>query len=360
MGKAEKGSVLVMVMVTMAALLILGVVLANTGSAEILGTSRQEQKMKAFYLARSGAEAVASSIIKDPALAGSISGKESDPKDLGGGTFKVKVVPSGDDLLLTATGKFRRAEETISLTLKKSNVSLETLFDKVIFTNGDLDISANNAHVYGDVESKGKITGEPEMNQATGEPYETIQYSEKVYPSPSFPDISYTRNKPLNNVIDRDCHYQEIVANNEEITVRTDGKDIQVIADKVDIKGKLTIKGGGRLLLFVAGDAEFKTPSVSSAGSLYIFMQDGSTITLQGNAGKDENFYGYIYAPTATVIMNSAQTEIHGGIIADRLVKNEGSDDFQGTLYYHEETEVDPDDFVSIISLPSYQRSVWE
>lgn len=361
MRKAEKGSVLVMVMVTMAALLILGVVLANTGSAEILGTSRQEQKMKAFYLARSGAEAVASSIIKDPGLAGTISDQGfSDPKDLGGGNFKVKVEPSGADrLLITSTGKFRRAEETVTLILDRANVGVDLLFDRVIFSNNDLNISHNNADVTGDIESRGSIIGKQKIENKG---YKAYENSTRVYPPPIFPsDIDPTNNKleagnGTKNIYG-DGYYKTISTGpNGAIKVYTNGGDIRVVAETVDIKGDLQVVDGGRLLLFVHGDATFQTPHSATAGSLIVFMLGNGTATIQAHGW----FNGYIYAPDATVNLNSGAV-VHGAVIAKQLVK--GSDNkFQGTLVHIEGMEgvpVELEPYIPDIGDVSYQRGDW-
>jgi len=368
MGDREKGSVLVLVMLSVVALFVLGTVLAGTGSTEVKETARQEDKMQAYYLARSGAEAVASCIVREPENAEKISGMGfSDPVKLGGGTFEVKVEPLSDrELLITSTGKCSRMTETVTLTMVKANVSVEALFDRVIFSNSNLDISHTNAHVYGDVESRGEIIGDPE------EGFQAYPGSDRIYPSPTFPeDILPAGNNIIVGNNEIECiasvqYYKTIdVAPNGTLKVFTGGEDVRVVAEAVYLKGKLEVEGGGRLLLFVCNYAELQTPHADTeppeeegAGksSLIVFMQDNSTATIIANA----SFHGYIYGPKATVIMQSKQTMVRGAIIADRVVKNETETSFQGTLYYHEEVDIDPEDFAPYISYTTYQRGAWE
>lgn len=359
MGDREKGSVLVLVMVSVVALFVLGTVLAGTGSTEIRETARQEYKMQAYYLARSGAEAVACCIIKEPEKAEEITGQGfSDQVGLGRGTFEVKVEQQGEqELLITSVGNCDRMKETVTLTLVKTNVSVDVLFDRVIFSNSDLDISHTNAHAYGDVESRGAIIGAPE------EGFEVFPYSDRIYPSPTFPeDIASTTNQiqvgnGQNLYIDDDCYLKAIdVEPGGTLTVFTGGHDVRVVAETVYLKGNLVVEGGGRLLLFVYNHAELQTPHASTAGSLIVFMHDNSTATLIANA----EFSGYIYGPKATVILQSKQTKVYGAIIADRVVKNEGGNPFQGTLYYHEEVDFDPEELAPYISYTTYQRGAWK
>lgn len=129
--KREKGSALIMVLIVMGVLTVLGAALLQYSLTDNLQVINDEKRMQAHYLARSGAEVVADYIMKNPEDADELFGKETEPVELGEGTFKVKVTeknPGG--LLIESVGKVDGFERKVKLILKPCSPFDAALFGK--------------------------------------------------------------------------------------------------------------------------------------------------------------------------------------------------------------------------------------
>ena len=64
--KAQKGMALGTVLIVVSILTLLGITIWHYGSRDVMGTERAVKRMQAYYLAKSGADAVAQYIITNP------------------------------------------------------------------------------------------------------------------------------------------------------------------------------------------------------------------------------------------------------------------------------------------------------
>src|SRR5690606_19608334 len=121
---------------------------------------RQERETQAHYLARSGAAALASAIMKNSDLAQELLQQDTAGSgQLGAGTFSLELEELDEDrIVIHSTGTVRGEESRVSLVLNRVDADyMERIFDRAIFCNGDLDISHNNTEIHGSVESTGRI-----------------------------------------------------------------------------------------------------------------------------------------------------------------------------------------------------------
>lgn len=324
--KEERGSILVLVLVIVAVLFITGIALAGAASTNLVQAVRQEKKTQAFLLARSGAEATAAYLIDHPEEAETLINSGEGTGSLDHGSFAVAVEPLEEgNLLINSCGTYEGVTIKISLELLRTSVELEVPhFDRAVFSTTNLLIpDKNKSKVFGDVESKGTIDGNPESG------YHKYPNSKRVYPSPSFPnDISATADElTVKNhefdTITSDRYLKKLAVDNHgTLYIDTTVYDvIRLVVEDVHIKGSLQIQGGGRLLLYVLNKAELQTPHSSTAGgALIIFVQDGKS--LETIAHSEMN--AYVYAPNATVGVQS-HSKVYGAIICNRLVNTVAS-----------------------------------
>lgn len=347
----EDGYVLAVVLVFAAALMVLLAAFGPLSIANLDQAVRQERETQAHYLARSGAAALASAIMKNSDLAQELLQQDTAGSgQLGAGTFSLELEELDEDrIVIHSTGTVRGEESRVSLVLNRVDADyMERIFDRAIFCNGDLDISHNNTEIHGSVESTGRIIGNPYGYPHSG--YEKIEYSNRSYPPPLFPgDIE--RN---NNVWDignstgwlyDDAYYKTInVGPNGTLKVDTgtgeSSRIVRLVVERLECKGFLEVTGEGRLLLFVINHAELQTPHSYVDGSekrLITFLNDGATLQIIAH-GK---YAGYIYGPGGTVGIQSDGT-VYGAIIAKEVVRMVGSrQSVHGKVFYEDLMEED-------------------
>lgn len=125
--KSDKGLAVPLVLVIMLIFMILGTVIISVSTSQTLEAARQEERVKAHYIAYSGADTVATWIIGqfqiDPeaalvSLQGMIDAESSTETTLGSGTFVVEVNgTAGGAVNIVSTGTVGRSSRTVTLTL---------------------------------------------------------------------------------------------------------------------------------------------------------------------------------------------------------------------------------------------------
>jgi len=164
--KGKDGFALVMVIILIAFLAIVSIGLVALWQGAVNQLVQQEESMQAYYLARSGAAALASWIISHPATATSIVNIKSNQIHLKSGsvgTVQVSLIQSGSNLTVVSTGIVNGAKETLKLTLVKAQSGFN--FTKAIITNSlKMD---NPSTIIGSVEVKNgnlELTGNTIIN----------------------------------------------------------------------------------------------------------------------------------------------------------------------------------------------------
>ena len=350
--KGEKGSSLVMVLIIMGVLTILGAVFQFFSLTEHQQVVNDEKRMQAYYLARSGAEAVADYIIKNPDDVDELLGEESDPVDLGEGSFKVKVTeinPEKPDegLLIESTGNVDGFERTVKLQLLP--YGSYGLGDFAVFCNSGLSVG-NNINITGDVgtnaEGEGsinlgnniKIDGDVLVGPG-GDPDEVVktgnnvnikskgQLTSKVsYAIPDFPDFPTLNSKKQiklkNNEtcrISEDGDYGSIEMENNNMLVIDVGDYVrEVLVDKLTAGNNVTIKleGKGCLKLYVNSLFDVgNSCRINENGridALTVYMSDYSSISLDNNGV----FNGTIFSNNKNTGICLNNMTINGHIIS--------------------------------------------
>jgi|GEM_PF-2310477 len=313
--KGEKGSSLVMVLIIMGVLTILGAVFQFFSLTEHQQVVNDEKRMQAYYLARSGAEAVADYIIKNPDDVDELLGEESDPVDLSEGSFKVKVTeinPEKPDegLLIESTGNVDGFERTVKLQLLP--YGSHGLGDFALFCNsglnahnhftvmGDGDVGTNaedpgSIEFHNQININGKIlvpNGDP--NIVTGNVEIGRLASKVTFAIPDFPNFpKLVSNSPirLNSdklKIEEDGDYGSIKSGKNEslsLEIHVGDKDNvrEVVVNELTADKDLTIElvGDGRLKLYVKSLLRAgKTCNINdgSVNALTVYMGNNSEI----------------------------------------------------------------------------------
>src|SRR5690554_6654418 len=117
----QKGSILVIVLVVLCTLTIGGATLGGMAINDQKQTVRQQKNNEAFYLARSGAEAVATMLLENQENIEDYIGQTTS-SELGNGRFEVKVTSDGGGVvLIESTGFSGDYSERVTLSLVKDD-----------------------------------------------------------------------------------------------------------------------------------------------------------------------------------------------------------------------------------------------
>jgi hypothetical protein len=324
----HKGSAMIVTLMVVLVITVLGFALWSYSTSEVRFTEIDANKMRAHYLARSGAEIVANYMIINSTgtLVSSItpdSSYLSEPTALGDGSFVVSINMNadGDEVTIESTGTVNGIDDRVVLTMAKRTRTFSELFQRAIFSSGNLDISHVNAYVYGDVESNGQITGEPRSGQKYE--YSTESFNPPLFPDPGTLFTLANINTNSDHSIDQSNYADQegIYINSVNIgpqgklTINVPEDDYLVMMVNTYInKGLFEIEGGGRVLLFITQSAEMKTPHSASSDSLIVFMAPDTVFTLMSGG----EFNGYLYGPQAVTIIQSHGT-VRGSLITGGL-----------------------------------------
>ncbi len=362
--RVEKGMALPLVLIVMVVLFILGSALLQYATTEAVQVSRSEKRMQAYYLARSGAEAIASDIITEEAASKIIEYFYSSVNGNVLVTQNIKLDENADDeffkatitwhevneqIEIVSTGTVGDVTESITLYMNVGERENQNFFDNAIFAM--TTISLTQGDVFGDVESGGDIIGEP----TEGESYPN---SKTVYESAVFPkindlthvfetyDLETKSNSPV--TIDKAKYSNGVFLRNVDMNSKGDinfiipqNETFVAMAESIMSKGNINVwheddvdsETGGTLLLFVNNNPQKSNDEnelkVNSAGNLIIFLNDEVDIQIKTGS---YTFTGYIYGPRANVYLQNPT--IYGAIIAGKVSKidNKNEHPFTGTV----------------------------
>src|SRR5690554_3255670 len=96
----KQGSVLISVLVIMLVVTILGLTLISISMSDMLHAARQETNTEAYYIARSGADAIAAHLIQNPADIPLFISYGEQEAELGKGSFVVAVKEEADGTII--------------------------------------------------------------------------------------------------------------------------------------------------------------------------------------------------------------------------------------------------------------------
>lgn len=336
--KDEKGSALAMVLIIMLVLGILGTAFMNLSVAENRFVQRSEDKLQAYYIARSGAQAVAEYMVKDnnddaDDMIGHSTGSNT---QIGGGEFTVSVEqdPNHTNIVnVVSTGVYKGITQTSKIQVYKTSTGVGGLFNHAIVAQSG--IVANNGQ--GTI-IKGSVAvmdedGDLDMNKAKTIPSNNYGYdSTIVLPQIVLPSMY---NHDFGNTINLNGD-QISLPMSGHMPLRTDRGVSEFYYHANDI----TMKNGGLrgvdntgadgvgtiIHLYVEGDIDLDTNSYITSDEhtyFYVYVKGEHTVSLIGS-GMGQNVY--LYAPDSDIIWSSAQPNLSliGGIVGKNVeLKNQ-------------------------------------
>ncbi len=133
--KNERGYALVLVLVVMLALFMLGTALVGVSTSQVREAAKQQERVQAYYLAYSGANAVVEWVKSGEEVPEGV----SDEIELDVGSFYVEMEEDGNTLTITSHGTVDGYTETVVVTLNRqpggSNGGLPFPTDMAVFSN---------------------------------------------------------------------------------------------------------------------------------------------------------------------------------------------------------------------------------
>ncbi|MDR5658117.1 hypothetical protein RH915_01310 [Serpentinicella sp. ANB-PHB4] len=205
----QRGASLTLVLVVFLVLSVFAAAIINVTSSDHKETLYQERNMQAYYLARSGAEAVAQRIIDKPDEINNILEKEG---NVVGENIDIEVEKDSDNIIIesTATVEFGKGTTSETVVIKlmgkgSEGESVNSGFDYAIATRGNilgagvingnvrtLDGNRNNVEpvVNGEVDGGEVIFPEIPSSTSFDEDIHPINEEQLQLPTPTWPPIS--------------------------------------------------------------------------------------------------------------------------------------------------------------------------
>ncbi|WP_133529994.1 hypothetical protein [Halanaerobium saccharolyticum] len=325
------GFALVASIILIAILLVLITVLVNISLAEYRQAERNKNDVKAYFLARSGADLMANYIINNESDASALleTGKDYNLRD-GSENFisTINILnKTTKNYEISSNAEINGVSKTVKVNIKKYD-----LFDTAIFAKSNLDFSKmedldlNDANI--NVETNGDNINDPE-NFIPDE--QEITNSTKEFKSIDW-DTNPTIQELVNNdptgkeiiddTISESGYYKDVTYTNGTLTVDFGDKDtINIAVDNFDFKADMNFIPADDLTnrhlnLYVKESITFQTPNVEIP-NLNIFLMKDSEITLIANSDLPDEKGIFVYGPEATMVMQSNKTHFAGGIIVD-------------------------------------------
>lgn len=405
----NKGAALTMVLVVIVVFSLLGVAVLNIAMSDTKQVVLQENYLKSFYAARSGADALASHIIddwSDLSDALSISGSIENDDTAIERNFEAEVVIRSEDID-SDTGEIRQfliqsrgfkddnGEEkylrNIDLLVTEIN-----LMNFGIFTDKDLElgklttgnVGTNSTYVDTttgtDTDVDGNIILGPgatdeEIEEAEELLFDPVDnYVDRLIKPLIFPKIQDGTNdttnifiNPLNDEPNEVSHNSgtyryyltddisdapldyEAVENSKILIVNGENK-VNLWVNFIDLGGELLFEGNGDIHLLVNDSINIKGGgTIRTTGNTRVFLYFNKAtpdIVLNGNI----SMTGGIYAPKAHVNFNGTGTLV-GAIIADSFQGPTASPD-QATIT--SDPNMTMKDF-NITGIAGYERKAW-
>ncbi len=340
---SQRGSAMIVTLMVVMVLTFLGTALWSYSVNDVLRADRQVKRTQAYYIARSGCEAVADYIIKtgDTAMV-EAEGEErqSDSVSLGKGSFSVRVrEESSGELVITSTGTVGEVSDRAILALVKE-LEIRSAFKNALFAKEGLYFR-EDIEILGDLETNGTIVYGNEFDyDGFSQSYNATADSAATFTSRlEFPNSSST----LEHTIKKEERYIISASEGEKefqsLTVEEDGVleidlsegDVNISVSAIlTVDGKIVITGDptGRKVnlfvqnLFATGNINCNTDEEEVAPNHLILYIDRGKLQPSGDGSSEKkmSFKGYIYGPEASILLRSIEY-FEGSIIA-RIIDN--------------------------------------
>ena len=334
--KNEKGLALPLVMVALAVLTLLGTALWFYSVNDVRQVARAEDKTRAYYVARAGAETLARHIRLNPSVVEEILDvAEENISDIialetdhlgKAGDLEVSLKRLEDGKLeVTGIGLTNGITQTVSIVLELREFPAP---DAVVIATGPQHVDFHqNMTVEGSVVSGGPITlpNSFDDEQYTSTP--DFQFPEDYFKRvvvPEDPD-EYYESKTIgnNNVFEilngSHVEVKKLTVNNGgtvHFYAEEDSTTILVVSE-LDLKNgsAITITGPGTVQIYIRETAKMHSPLITFPGGaqLHFYLAEGSEVSLNGNV----NFNGLFYGPYETSVEMQSNTSVTGAMIVE-------------------------------------------
>ena len=144
----EQGSALLLTIIITMILLVLGGALASFSLMERGQVGRDEADLKAYYIARSGADLMAQAIIEKPEEYDTVKGQTSNEVHFNEGYFTAKAEDHPSGVRVSSTGVVGNRKRTVSIILEKENAAPG--FEHAVYSKTGILINAG-ANIEGDI-----------------------------------------------------------------------------------------------------------------------------------------------------------------------------------------------------------------
>ncbi len=159
----EQGSALLLTIIITMILLVLGGALVSFSLMERGQVGRDEADLRAYYIARSGADLVAQLVLENEDQYDDIKGQTTEQVNFDEGYFTAEIeeIPSG--VRIVSTGVVGSRKRTVSLILE--GVSTAPLIDHAVYAKGNIEIT-EGVMISGDIATSSTST--PAVNMTGG------------------------------------------------------------------------------------------------------------------------------------------------------------------------------------------------
>jgi hypothetical protein len=328
----EGGSVLVMTLVITLVLMILGTVVLNMSLAENKFAIKQEDKLQAYYIARSGAQSIAEYMVLDNhGDAKNIVGTSVANTSIGGGSFTVNVAqdPLNSNVInVVSTATYKNTTQKAKLNVYKTSTGVGGLYNYAIVAKNNItspNSAGSGTTITGGIATiNGSITLAGHVNYGSATENALI-----MLPEVEIPPIS-----ELNQQFGKIDNPLTLPVSGHLPKSTTDGiNEYNYYATGIDLKNELISvvdttgvtpvgsKPNVVVHLYVEGDINIETNAIFNVADhtmLYIYVKGVHTVKLSGNGAQNNVF---IYAPDSDIIWNNAQTSglIFGGLVGNNV-----------------------------------------
>jgi hypothetical protein len=376
MKKRNKGSALILTVLVMGVVSILAFTTIAIAQYENINTSREQNRIGAYYAARSGAEATATWMAKNPVSAGKIIGNESEETMFGSDSntsFKVKVrsdVVDPDIIYIESTGTVDNVTSTAILEMKKTNIdNAGYIFQYAVYSAGEINLQGSS-FIEGDIRSALGITG-ADSSHLDGDayPYDPMDLPLPVFPADpsSAPILNVNNDFVINDSISSSyieektadtllvvCKRLEVGGGQTKLQFDTQNYDIILVTEELNFqtgaKGEIEILGDGNVTIYSEKVVKFNT-AVNKNGKpsqMLIILGKDAELKLASN----DIMKMFVYGPEATSSITGTPY-IHGGLILYDAQKLSGNINITNKDGYNEGL---PDD---VLTGPQYTRRKW-
>ncbi len=377
--KNEKGVAMPLVLVILLVFTFLGTSLWQYSMTDTLQVARAESNMKAFYIARSGAEATAA-WMKDKNNSGSsLIDKVAPSNTLGDGTYTVEVNkedpsdPNNKRVIVKSTATVNGVSVQSAILLSQSSA-----FAPGDYLTGNTIVGTSKVIINGSPTIEGVIETDDIFNPSNAATIGGVTPLDGDYPNIMFPSAipgtdGYLANaNPYNldiktsNYSIPEGKYGKIETNNNNVIFDTTSGDLRIWVDTFETKnnGHIQVTGPGRVLIFVnnsitlRGDVNYKIEEddkgkeIAVAGNpqeLIIFAAPDSTVSLlKGNM----IFAGHVYGPESIINFQGAQDFL--GTMVGETVTVGGTVGVSGNLTEGDLIVADDFDFITGFEVVHY------